>query len=79
MASYRELVEKSGGGIYVPPGDDTRLAETILELSQNPTLLAQMGKAAREYMLKHMDRKDKMAETMDLMVKMTKDGYQTLI
>ena len=55
----RELVEKSGGGIYVPPGDDTRLAETILELSINPTLLAQMGKAAREYMLKYMDRKNK--------------------
>lgn len=70
----RDLVEKSGGGIYVPPGDDTRLAETILELYQNPTLLTQMGKAAREYMLKHMDRKDKMADTMDLMVKMTIDG-----
>jgi glycosyltransferase involved in cell wall biosynthesis len=70
----RELVEKSGGGIYVPPGDDTRLAETILDLSQNPTLLTQMGIAAREYMLKHMDRKDKMADTMDLMLKMTKDG-----
>ncbi len=70
----RELVEESGGGFYVPPGDDTRLAETILELSQNPTLLARKGKAAREYMLKHMDRKDKMAETMDLMVKITTDG-----
>ncbi len=72
----RELVEKSGGGIYVPPGNDTKLAETILELSQNPTLLAQMGKAAREYMLKHMDRKDKMAETMDLMLKIAKDGIK---
>ena len=56
-----------------------KLAETILELSQNPTMLAQMGKAAREYMLKHMDRKDKMAETMDLMLKMTQRRNQTLI
>jgi glycosyltransferase involved in cell wall biosynthesis len=72
----RDLVEKSGGGIYVPPGNDTRLVETILELSQNPTMLAQMGKAAREYMLKHMDRKDKMAKTMDLMLNMTKDRHK---
>jgi glycosyltransferase involved in cell wall biosynthesis len=72
----RELVEKSGGGIYVPPGNETRLAETILELSQNPTMLAQMGKAAREYMLKHMDRKDKMAKTMDLMLNMAKDRHK---
>jgi len=70
----REVLETSGGGVYVPPGDDARLAEKILELSLNPTMLAQMGKAAREYMLKHMDRKDKMAETMDLMLKMKQDG-----
>jgi glycosyltransferase involved in cell wall biosynthesis len=70
----RDLVEKSDGGIYVPPGDDARLAETILELSQNPTMLAQMGKAAREYMLRHMDRKNKMTDTMDLMLKITNDG-----
>ena len=67
----RELVEKSGGGVYVPPGDDTSLAETILELSQNPGVLAQMGAAARAYMLKYMDRREKMAETMVLMLQMT--------
>jgi glycosyltransferase involved in cell wall biosynthesis len=69
----RELVETSGGGAYVPPGDDSRLAEKIQELSQNPTLLTQMGIAAREYMLKHMVREVKMADTMALMLKMTKD------
>ena len=43
----RELVEKSGGGVYVPPGDDTKLAETILELSQNPTIIGADGESCK--------------------------------
>ena len=64
----RKLIETSGGGIFIPPGDDARLAECLVELSHNPELLSRMGKAGREYMVNHMDRREKMAETMHLML-----------
>lgn len=66
----RQLIETSGGGVYVPPGDDSRLADRIIELSENPQEITNMGKAAREYMVNHLDRREKMAETMHLMLKM---------
>ena len=69
----RKLIEISGGGIFVPPGDDARLAECLVELSNNPDLLTKMGDSGREYMLRHMDRREKMAETMDLMLHLLKD------
>jgi glycosyltransferase involved in cell wall biosynthesis len=69
----RDLIETSGGGIYIPPGDDAKLAECLVDLSQNPEILAKMGAAAREYMIKHMDRREKMAETMHLMLHLIPD------
>lgn len=69
----RRLIEISGGGVFVPPGDDARLAECLVELSNNPELLTKMGLSGREYMLRHMDRRDKMAKTMDLMLDVLKD------
>jgi glycosyltransferase involved in cell wall biosynthesis len=64
----RKLIETSGGGIYIPPGDDAKLAECLVELSHNQGLLTKMGLSARDYMVKHMDRREKMAETMNLML-----------
>ena len=40
----RELIEISGGGIYVPPGDDARLAECLVELSNNPDIADEDGR-----------------------------------
>lgn len=66
----RELIEASGGGVYVPPADDAALAHTLADLSQQPERLAEMGQSARQYILSHMDRREKMAETMQLMLRM---------
>ncbi|MBA4421213.1 MAG: glycosyltransferase WbuB [Anaerolinea sp.] len=68
----RELLEASGGGVYVPPADDVALAQTLTDLSQQPEKLAGMGRSARQYILSHMDRQKKMAETMQLMLRMVK-------
>lgn len=68
----RQLIEDSYGGAYVQPNDDQQLAETILDLSKNPDIVKQMGLNAREYLVKHLDRRDKLNETLDLLMRLVK-------
>ena len=63
----RELIESSYGGVFVQPGDDKQLAETILDLSKNVDIVKQMGLNAREYLVKHLDRRDRLNETLELL------------
>ncbi len=63
----RKLIEDSYGGAYVQPNDDKQLAETILDLSKNPEIVKQMGQNAREYLVKNLDRRDKLNETLQLL------------
>jgi glycosyltransferase involved in cell wall biosynthesis len=63
----RELIESSYGGVYVQPGDDDLLAETILDLSKNVDIVKQMGVNAREYLVEHLDRRNKLNETLELL------------
>ena len=66
----RKLIEDSYGGAYVQPGDDQQLAETILDLSKNVDIVKQMGLNAREYLVKHLDRRDKLNETLELLTRL---------
>lgn len=68
----RELIESSYGGVFVQPNDDETLAETILDLSNNMDIVKQMGQNAREYLVKHLDRRDKLNETLELLEKLVK-------
>lgn len=68
----RELVEASHGGVYVNPADDNMLAQKILQLSQNPAQVKEMGVNAREYLVKNLDRRDKLNETLRLLEKLVK-------
>lgn len=63
----REVIEASKGGVFVEPGNDESLAGTILALSKDPQRVQQMGKNARDYLVKHLDRRDKLAETLALL------------
>lgn len=67
----RKLIEDSNGGVYVQPADDAMLAQKILELSQNPLQVQTMGKNAREYLVKNLDRRDKLDETLGLLKSLT--------
>jgi glycosyltransferase involved in cell wall biosynthesis len=60
----REVIETSGGGVFVEPGDDKLLAETVLALSNDPERVRQMGRNAREYLVRHLDRRDRLDETL---------------
>ena len=68
----RSLIESSNGGVFVQPGDDELLAKTVLELSKDPERVQQMGRNAREYLVKHLDRQDRLNETLELLEKLVK-------
>jgi glycosyltransferase involved in cell wall biosynthesis len=63
----RKVIEASGGGVFVEPGNDELLAKTILELSKDPQRVKQMGENARAYLVKNLDRRDKLDETLQLL------------
>lgn len=69
----RTLIESSNGGVYVEPGDDELLAKTILELSKDSARVDRMGQSAREYLVKHLDRRDKLNETLKLLNRLTNE------
>lgn len=64
----RDVIEDSGGGVFVEPGNDELLAKTILELSKDPQRVKQMGENARAYLVKNLDRRDKMRATLQLLM-----------
>ena len=69
----RDVVEKSGGGLYVPPGNSAELASAVLKYYQDAGLMLTHGKNAREYVRAHFERL-KIAERLeDLFLKVT-DG-----
>lgn len=68
----REVIEASGGGVFIEPGNDELLAKTILELSRDPQRAKQMGERARAYLVKNLDRRDKLAETLQLLERLVR-------
>jgi glycosyltransferase involved in cell wall biosynthesis len=66
----RQLVEEAQAGTAVPPDDPAALAQCLSQLMKDPARLASMGQNAREYICRKMDRNDKMAETLTLMLGM---------
>ena len=64
----RMVIEEAGGGAFVEPGNDEMLANTVLELSRHPERVKSMGENARAYLLKHLDRRDKLEETLELLL-----------
>jgi glycosyltransferase involved in cell wall biosynthesis len=68
----RQVIETSNGGVFVEPGDDEQLAKTILELSKDPQRVRQMGINAREYLVEHLDRRDRLNETLSFLQSLVK-------
>jgi len=61
----REVIEASGGVIYVPPGDDEALANAVLILEQNRQRAKEMGLAARDYVTRNFNRHDQARAFVD--------------
>ena len=58
----RRVVEESGSGIAVPPGDAAALAEAIRTLGNDAELRRAYGTRGRAYVFEHYDRAKVMAE-----------------
>ncbi len=70
----RDVIESSDGGVFVQPGDDQQLAEAILDLSNAPQRVKQMGLNARAYLVEHLDRRDKLNDTLKLLEKLVQQA-----
>jgi len=53
---WKRLVEDEKCGAYVPGGDTAALAATLAALSQEPEMVAQMGRNARALAEREFDR-----------------------
>ncbi len=52
----RQVMEAANGGVFVPPGDDQSLANAVRILEKDRKRAADMGLAARDYVVEHFDR-----------------------
>lgn len=68
----REVIEASGGGIFVPPGNPAALADAIRELSMDRERARAMGQAARRYVVEHFDRKQQAIAFAELVERLVK-------
>lgn len=57
--AFPEMIEATGGGLLVPPGDATALAEALAGLAADPARRAGLARAGRDGVLRHYT-----AETM---------------
>ena len=63
----REVVEKAGAGIFVPPGDASALANAIRRLTDDRERGRAMGERGRRQVEEHFDR-DKLADRLSLIM-----------
>jgi lipopolysaccharide/colanic/teichoic acid biosynthesis glycosyltransferase len=62
----RSVIEESGSGMFVPPGDEIALADAILKLAASPAQAREMGLCGREYVTRHFNRNRQAAEFVSL-------------
>lgn len=62
----RDVIEDAKGGIFVPPGDDSALADAVRNLARDSEKTTIMGRNAREYVVKHFNRKHHSQAFVDL-------------
>ncbi len=53
----REVIEEAGCGLFVPPGNETQLAQAIMELSNAPQHSKLLGLSGRSYAEEYFNRR----------------------
>ncbi len=70
----REIVQKAGAGIFIPPEDPEALKEGILHLQHNESLRHALGKAGREFVVTHFDRSKIARDYLHLITRVVKNN-----
>lgn len=70
----RKVIEAAGGGLFVPPGNDTALAQAVHDLSRDRQKARAVGTAARTYVVKHFDRHEQAVQFMSCVEKFGTKG-----
>jgi glycosyltransferase involved in cell wall biosynthesis len=52
-----DILKASGGALVVPPEDSAAIAAAIRSLSDNPSVIPEMGERGREYVIRHYSRR----------------------
>jgi colanic acid biosynthesis glycosyl transferase WcaI len=65
------VLEESGGGIAVEPGDAKAMADAVRELLDSPERRAEMGTSGRRYVEQHHSRAAIAARLEELLVEVT--------
>jgi O-antigen biosynthesis protein WbqP len=64
LGDARAVVEDSGGGLVVEPGDGDALAAAVLRLVDDPEMCERLGRNGREFVARHYSR-TRLAERME--------------
>ena len=70
----RQVVDAAGAGIFVPPGDDAKLAEAARYLFAHQDEAREMGERGRDYVVANFNRHQQAAEFVDLVHRLAKKG-----
>ena len=65
----RRVLEKSGGGFFVEPGNSDQMVQAILKLKTDPLLREKMGQNGRLFVETHYSRKQKAVELEEILLK----------
>lgn len=65
------ILERSGGGVVVPPGDATALASAIVQLRDDPAARAQMAERGGAFVRGHYDRDALAQRYLDVLLSLT--------
>lgn len=57
----RDILQRAGAGVVVPPGDPDALADAITELADDPDRRATMGRLGSEFVARNFSRKESAA------------------
>jgi glycosyltransferase involved in cell wall biosynthesis len=63
----REVLERAGAGVSVPPGDAGALADAIVTMSRTPSSRASMGAAGRAFVEREFNRRAWATRYLDLL------------
>jgi glycosyltransferase involved in cell wall biosynthesis len=70
----RQVVEAAEGGVFVSPGDDAALADTVHSLSQDRQRAEALGRAARAYVVEHFNRHQQASQFLELVQWLNEQG-----